>query len=144
MKVRINEDQYKLLQNYQQRGNVDEYIKQMKSIISKINAYYSKLTFSSIADIISGEVNLSKIKDELLNLDSRLHKINQTAYDYINAIPDDEYEMGLDAEIDDAYSLVGNKIRKVEQLVEALESLPELEVKHRFSRFFDDIKPINQ
>jgi hypothetical protein len=141
MKLRINEDQYNLLQNYQKRSNVSEYLTQMKEITKVVNAYYGKLTFATIAEIISGEINLNRIEDDLFNLDSKLRKINELAYDYINKLEDDEYEEGTDLKIDDMYGYVATKIRKLEDLVGNLDTVAKMEIDGEFSKYFKDVTP---
>ena len=142
MKIRLTEHQYNIVKLLKEQTEfLDKYKTQMHSLKESVNKIYTKVTFSSLAEFISGEIDIDVINQEL----SRLDKINQNQEtklgDFFDKMPEDEYNKHwsrIHMKLEDLPRIIFWKINALENLIGTIKTFIE---DSDISKKFDDIKP---
>jgi len=123
----------------------DQYKKLAESLVSKINAKFSNITFLTIDEIIKEEIDLrstwwelSKIQDysysESKKVNIKLENLSEEDYD------DWGYE--IENKVHDLHNLIDWKVMSLQTLIDALSKIVDLEEEDEILKHFQDIKPI--
>lgn len=144
MKIRINEDQYKMLQSHKMEENFNSYINGMKKKVEIINKIHNKLMFITISEVITGEINLDEINSVLSDIDTKLSELKTKADAIIDPIfnTDEDKYSELENIILEVYYPIDKKITHLTSLISELKDIWYLEDDNGFSKSFTDIKPL--
>lgn len=144
MKLIINEDQYKMLQSRNVEDEVNTYIDDISKMLGIVNKIYTKLTFATVSEILSGELNLNEIVKTLDNIEDKIYGLKNKAEKIIEGFYDDDndkyYEW--DKKLTNTYYPIDKKISLLGLLLTDLEGIIDVETEHEFSKAFKDIKPL--
>lgn len=145
MKLRITESQLKNVKLITEGENaVDSFMSKSVEVSDTLNKLYNKLTFSTISEVISGEIDLDSIDNKLQQLNTVLYTYYKRGENYFNEIPEVEYDNNpklgdLQMKMEDIYQSVSyDKLDALEDLVSNLKDILEKDINSKFS----DIKNI--
>ena len=141
MKIKITENQYSRIRLVLEQ---DDYMKTYKNFcnqkMEEVNKIYSKLVNTSIAEIISGEVNIEQIKELVDKIESSVYnaaKNMRKLWDNQVIGADDENFDLVISEIEDS---VLDKINPLSVVLYSLEKVQE--ESGALGSQFKDVKPI--
>ena len=123
---------------------LQEYKDKVAMIERSLNAMYSKLTFTTVAEILEEEVDLRGLWNANHNLYMKLNNLYGDAYNELEfAFPDDDDTEGLDLVIDDIHSKATDKSDAISDLIDALEDIVNKDENYGIKKHFQDIEQIN-
>jgi hypothetical protein len=135
MKLRITEAQAKRLSLLKEASNPYEAVLEYsKTATEKLDFIYNKVKQTTIEDILSGGVNIDGLRDMVDEIESGIKPLYSRGYEYINNLP----EEGLDANLDDADWIVSDKASALTIILNQMDNLHELNLKHKLSKSFKD------
>ena len=141
MKIKITEDQAKRLNLINEDVNpLTQYEAFCKQMIEKVNKVYLHVTAISIAEILNNQVNMEEINSQLDKIESEVYNGSRRAYQYIANLPEDT---DLDIRIDNANSLVMDKLTPLQLITMDLEKIQLSIEQHDITGPFKDVKPMD-
>lgn len=144
MKIKITEEQYRLLKNINESAvNVEPYLSELKKISEIANGYYNKVTFISVAELINDEVSFNELRDlknKSYELWSKTTKIMNTAENEIDRLGDTEEAYELVNKIDDYQQYVKKKLDVVSDILDFLINMYDASNEAEWPKYFADIK----
>jgi len=145
MKIRLTEAQMKRVQLITEgKDRVDVFLNKADEIKDKVNRLYSKITFTTLAELLEGESDLSVYINQLEQWRTVLYTHFKRADDFFNNMPEDVYYEkweDLHNKVDDTHQEVSyNKIDVLEDLIEKLKDFAEDDIEEKY---FKDIKKID-
>jgi hypothetical protein len=123
-------------------NNIEDYKNQVSKIENTVNAVYSRLTFSTIAEVLEEEIDLRGLWNTNHKLNMKLHSLYNEAYDMLEYVPEEELD-DMDMVIDDINSKVGDKLDALDTLIDSLEEILNKDDEYGIKKHFQDIKQIN-
>jgi uncharacterized coiled-coil DUF342 family protein len=144
MKIRLTETQLqkaKLITEGKQR--IDIYLNKADDIKEKVNRLYSKITYTTLAELLEGESDLSVYLNKLERWRTVLYTHYRRADEFFQNMSDDEYHdkfEDLHTKVNDTHQEVEyQKIDVLEDLIEKLKDFAESDVEDKFK----DIKKMD-
>lgn len=135
MKLRITEAQAKRLNLLKEASNPYEAVLEYsKTATERLNFIYNKLKQTTIEDILSGNVNIEGLSDMVYKIESDIKPLYTRGYEYINNLP----EEGLDQDLDDAEWVVSDKASSLSLILNQMDNLYEVNIKHKLTKSFKD------
>jgi hypothetical protein len=144
MKVRLTEAQLKRAKLITE-GNerVDTFLNKAEDIKEKVNRLYSKITYTTLAELLEGESDLGVYLQKLEQWRTVLYTHHKRASDFFQNMPEEEYYdkwEDLDTKVDDTFQeVVYHKVDVLEEIIEKLKDFAESDVEEKFK----DIKKID-
>lgn len=146
MKIKLTESQLKkakLITEGQQV--VHTFLKKADDIKETVNRMYSKLTFTTLAEIIDGDIDLDVMKRKLEQLRTIMYTYSKKSQMFFDNMSTQEYENNrewedLQAKAEDAFQEV--TYHKIDVLEELIDSLSEFSAGD-IDKNFKDIKKID-
>ena len=122
-------------------NSLEEYEQKIAKIERTLNSMYSKLTFSTIAEVLEGEIDLRGLWKTSHNLYMKISDLYREAYDWLDS-EFDEYDDtgGLDLKIDDINSRASSKADALSDLIDVLGKISEVDDEYGIKKHFQDIK----
>lgn len=146
MKLIITEEQLKKVKLITEGQEVvHTFMSKSDEIKDILNRLYSKLSFSTLSELIEGDVDLDVIGNKIDQLRTVLYTHYKKSEMFFNSIPEDEFDNDnnwwrLQEKMEDTYQLVSyKKIDGLEDLVDSLKTIVESEVEE----YFKDIKKLD-
>lgn len=146
MKIRLTEAQVKkarLITEGQERVHV--FLSKADEIKDLVNRLYGKITFTTLAELLEGESDLSVYIQKLEQWRTVLYTHQKRANDFFNSMSDEQFEsdprwQDLSEKVDDTFQeVVYDKIDVLEDLLEKLKDFAELDIENKFK----DVKKID-
>jgi hypothetical protein len=123
--------------------DLSSYFKSMAKLEQEINNIYNRLTFSTIAEIIDGDIDLHAISSKIYEIDRMGNNFYRNTEAAISRMGDEVFEKYDDQLFTTNHNL-SRKTMAVEDLIEVLTKLVHDDGKHPIRSLFSDIKPIKQ
>jgi hypothetical protein len=123
--------------------DLSSYFKSMAKLEQEINNIYNRLTFSTIAEIIDGDIDLHAISSKIYEIDRMGNNFYRNTEAAISRMGDEVFEKYDDQLFTTNHNL-SRKTMAVEDLIEVLTKLVHDDGKHPIKLLFSDIKPIKQ
>lgn len=143
MKIKITEEQYRLLKNINESAvNVEPYLSELNKIELVANGYYNRLTFTTIAELINGEVSFNELRDlsdKTNELWRKTTKIMNTAENEINTLGDTQEAYDLLDNIDEYQSYIKNKLDVVSEILDFLIKIQDTSNEADWLKYFTNI-----
>lgn len=140
MKIKITEAQFN---NVTHHAALNEFETFSNKINEKANSLYTTLTYTTLAEILGNDFDLSFTYKTIYNLESLLSAEHKKINNMINNMPESEYDLyghEIDNKIHDLYYPVSKKLSTLESLITDLRKLKE--TNENISNLFNDIKNI--
>lgn len=144
MRIKLTETQIRTIKLITEGEEVvHTFLRKADDIKEIVNRMYSKLTFSTLAEIIEGETDLKVMLEKLEQLRTVMNTYNKKAEMFFNNMPEDlfyeKYE-ALQAEYEDKYQeVLYHKIDALDEMIEELRGLAEADIEEKFK----DIKKMD-
>lgn len=145
-KIRLTEGQVDMLQRISEADNAfNWYLKEMGNLNKEINGLYKRITFSTLAEFIDGDLDISVLKHKLEDIDRRADKLKAKVDSQIKKISDEEWEANyrdLDIKLDDMHHKISlHKYNALHDIISTVEDIVRKnESGEPFSKIFGDIK----
>lgn len=139
MKVRLTELQLKkvkLITEGQERTHI--FLQKADEIKEKVNRLYSKITFTTLAELLEGESDLSVYLNKLEQWRTIMYTHYKRVTDFFNMMSDKEFYNNpkweeLQMKVDDTFQhIVYEKINTMEDLIEKLKDFAESNIEEKF------------
>lgn len=144
MKIKLTESQItkaRLITEGQERVQV--FLQKADDIKDKVNRLYSKITFTTLAELLEGESDLSIYLNQLEQWRTIMYTHHKRASDFFQNMPEETYYdkfEDLDMKVDDTFqAVVYDKIDVLEDIIDKLKDFAESDVEEKFK----DIKKID-
>ena len=144
MKIILTESQLKrvrLITESQELAN--KFLRKADDIKEKVNRIYSKLIFSTLSEMIDGDIDLSDTLKSLMPLSEILRTHYNNAMFYFDNLPKNELdnEMGtLQSKVEETFkNVLDVKIYGLENLISGLDS----SIRNGVANDFKDVRKIN-
>jgi len=144
MKVKLRESQLNKARLITEgREIIDTFITKGDETKEVVNRMYSQLTFTTLAEIIDGNSDLSIMLRKLEQLRTVMYTHKNKVESFFKGLPDEEFETKweeADTKCDDIFQeVVYHKIDVLEDLIEELNKFAEANIDNNFK----DIKKID-
>lgn len=137
MKIKLTESQIKKLKLITEGYEVvNTFMEKADEIKDIVNRMYSKLTFTTLAEIIDGEIDLGVMTHKLEQLRTVMYTYSKKAQMFFENIPQDKYDEWEDLhnKFDDKYQeVLYHKIDILEELINSLEVFVQQDIKQNFT-----------
>ena|SRR5690348_2333150 len=144
MKIKLTEAQLgrvKLITEGQER--VDVFFKKVEDINERANRLFSKITYTTLSELLEGEADLSIYQQQLDHWRTVLHTHYKRVGDFFQHMSDEEFDskwMDTDIKVDSAYqNLSYKKLDMLDDMIEGLKKISESNIEE----YFKDIKQID-
>tara|TARA_R100001510_G_C7642584_1_gene200164 strand:- start:584 stop:967 length:384 start_codon:yes stop_codon:yes gene_type:complete len=111
--------------------------------INKINNIYSTITFTTLDEIIKGEMDLNSIWWSLSKINDSSYEKRKSVEKKLNKLSDEDFDTWgykLQNEVDDLHNLLDWKIMTLQGLLDNLGSFVDYE---GIEKYFKDVKQID-
>jgi len=148
-KIRLTEGQFDMVQRISEADDTfDWYFTEMEKLNQAMNAIYKRLTFSTLAEIIDGDIDISVLNQKIEQIADAADKLKIKVDAQAKRVPQEEWEANyqdLDLKLDNIHHAVAlHKRGALEHMVEVIESiLRRSETKAPLGQLFSDIKTID-
>ena len=146
MKLRITESQLKKAKLITEGQEVvHTFMTKADDIKEILNRLYSKLIFSTLAEVVEGDIDLNVITNKLEQLRTVLYTYYKKGEMFFNNMPEAEFDGDnkwgdLQMKMEDTYQEVHyNKLDVLEELIDDLKSVVDRDVE----KSFKDIKKMD-
>ena len=145
MKIRVTENQYKVLQQLNEgedflTSNMDK----LKSISKEVDALYSKFMYYSLAEFRDGDQDILVIERNWEVLDDKVNTTNRRMNDYYNRFSQAEFEAKkLDEELiklENRVGTINGKLKALDKVIMTMKKLVKNDAWHnKFSNITQTI-----
>jgi hypothetical protein len=139
MKIKITENQFKqiklIMENEEPLAKFRQLCAEKAAELDKI---YSKITFESIGDILSMNLDMKSIGKMVYNIEDFMYKAKKQ-YMNIYAVDDDGQ---IEEAIDDMADVVKDKASNLTLILDKLEDIQDYQDEFNLTAQFKNIKPL--
>jgi hypothetical protein len=115
----------------------------MEELGKEADVLYNKLTFTPLAEIISGEFKTKGLDKRLHDMTMKLDTLYNLGYAELDKIPSDDLDRGgydFDLELDDINGKILSKLEVVSEIVDILDDMRSKSEGDDWLSVFADIK----
>jgi hypothetical protein len=140
MKVRLTESQVrkaKLITEGQE--SINTFMTKADDIKELCNRLYSKLTFTTLAELLEGEADISIYQTKIQQWRTVLYTHNKKVRDFFDNMSEEQYEaeyyskwQDIDINVEDKNNSVDKKLDLLEEMLDALKGLADSDIENHF------------
>ena len=127
MKVILTENQLELLRVIKENEEaISQFELKYNKIKSELNKLYTKVNFISIAEILSGEVNIKELVNQIETLDNLNYGITSKVDAYFNQMGEENYSDKFEVihlSLDDMYRVNNDKVNIISLILNNLDTM---------------------
>lgn len=143
MKVRLTESQIKKVKLITEgREILNKFLEKVDTIRDKVNRLYTKITYTTLAELLEGESDLEVYLGDLEIWRTVLHTHYNRSKDFFNKVTSDEYNKweDLDTKVKETYEEIQTqKIDALEDLISKMKDFAEEDIES----YFKDVKKLD-
>jgi hypothetical protein len=147
MKVRLRETQIKKAKLIiEGQESINTFMTKADEIKELCNRLYSKLTFTTLSELLEGEADISIYQTKIQQWRTVLYTHNKKARDFFDNMSEEQYEaeyyskwQDIDYSVDDKNKDVDKKLDLLEEMLDALKGLADSDIENHFK----DIKKLD-
>ena len=128
------------------RESFEKYYRGAERLGSAANSLWAKVTFISVAEIVSAEVDLKELDRQCWTLKDAEREMNREVSRKMDSYPEEEYFDGdlerIDGELYDLFSAVSGKLDAIDEVITALSNLSDQAETENYAARFEDISSI--
>jgi hypothetical protein len=147
MRIILTEDQMKVITLIKEQSEfVAHTMDAIKQVKKNANSLYNLITFTTIAEIIDGDLDIGSVENKVTALDDNLNVIARRVSEYFDRFSQDEYSArNLDdvhLDLEGRISDVNKKINVLYDFVKHLSPFGKDDYDNGWNGAFDDIKSV--
>lgn len=136
MKVRLTESQIKRVKLITEgQESINTFIDKADNIKELCNRLYSKLTFTTLAELLEGEADISIYQTKIQQWRTVLYTHKKKTRDFFDSLDEDEYYEKWETvhmDLDDKNDLVDKKLDLLEEMLDSLKGLADSDIEDHF------------
>ena len=133
-KIRITESQYEAIQ--ESENVIEDFRVSINDAIKVLNAQFGRLAFSSMADVLDGDIDLEVINRKMDEYENIYYTKSKRVSDFFkNYTTDDEYDkkwIDIDDELEKKGTFMIKKVDSIRILISHLQNIADIDVEQHF------------